>query len=157
MATTNIMRGGTHTQNIKDCHAPRFGQVSLNNIPFHFAVNILLSITAPLGNSLILVTLNKESSLHPPSKLLYRCLATTDLLIGFVTQPTYVTFWMSVVHEHWSHAIVIPSCVLCGVSLLTMTVISMDRPLAGTEIQRDCNFKTLVSHFSYCLDCISSR
>ena len=25
MATTNIMRGGTQTQNIKDCHAPQFG------------------------------------------------------------------------------------------------------------------------------------
>ena len=35
MATTNIMRGGTHTQNMKDCHAPRFGWVSLNNSPFH--------------------------------------------------------------------------------------------------------------------------
>ena len=49
------------------------------------AVNILLSITAFVGNSLILIALHKESSLHPPSKLLYRCLATTDLLVGLVT------------------------------------------------------------------------
>ena len=48
------------------------------------AVNILLSI---LGNCLILVALRKESSLHPPSKLLYRCLATTDLLVGLVNHP----------------------------------------------------------------------
>ena len=43
------------------------------------AFNIFLSITAVLGNILILVALRKVSSLHPPSKLLFRCLATTDL------------------------------------------------------------------------------
>ena len=55
------------------------------------AFNILLSITATLGNSLILVALHKESSLHPPSKLLYRCLifwlvllpSLSMILIGF--------------------------------------------------------------------------
>ena len=100
------------------------------------AVNILLSITATLGNSLILVALHKESSLHPPSKLLYRCLATTDLLVGLVNQPLYAAFWMSVVYEHWSFcryardATVISSYVLCGVSLMTMTAITVDRLLA---------------------------
>ena len=37
-------------------------------------VNIFLSITAILGNSPILVALHRESSLHPSSKLLYRCI-----------------------------------------------------------------------------------
>ena len=100
------------------------------------AVHIFLSITAFLGNSLTLVALHKISSLHPPSKLLYRCLATTDLLVGLVAQPLYVTYWMSVVHEHWSlchyarKAAYITSATLCGVSLLTMAVISVDRLLA---------------------------
>ena len=44
------------------------------------ALNIFLSFTAFLGNTLILVALRKESSLHPPSKLLYRNLAITDFL-----------------------------------------------------------------------------
>ena len=100
------------------------------------AVHIFLSITAFLGNSLTLVALHKISSLHPPSKLLYRCLATTDLLVGLVAQPLYVTYLMSVVHEHWSlchyaiKAAYITSVALCGVSLLTMAVISVDRLLA---------------------------
>ena len=100
------------------------------------AVHIFLSITAFLGNSLTLVALHKISSLHPPSKLLYRCLATTDLLVGLVAQPLYVTYLMSVVHEHWSlchyaiEAAYITSVALCGVSLLTMAVISVDRLLA---------------------------
>ena len=62
----------------------------------HLAVlNIFLSLTAILGNSLILVALRKESSLHPPSKLLYRNLATTDLLVGLVTHPISVTYRIS--------------------------------------------------------------
>ena len=100
------------------------------------AVNILLSITATLGNSLILVALHKESSLHPPSKLLYRYLGTTDFLVGLVTQPLYDTYWISVVHEHWSlfwyarDAFFISSRALCSVSLSTLTAISVDRLLA---------------------------
>ena len=109
----------------------------LQSASVYFAVvNIFLSITAFLGNSLTLVALHKESSLHPPSKLLYRCLATTDLLVGLVAQPLHVTYWMSVVHEHWSlcyyagEAAYITGAALCGVSLLTMTAISVDRLIA---------------------------
>jgi hypothetical protein len=45
-------------------------------------INIFLSITAFLGNTLILVALRKESSLNLPSKLLLRSLAATDLCVG---------------------------------------------------------------------------
>ena len=100
------------------------------------AVNIFLFITAFLGNSPILAALHKESSLHPPSKLLYRCLATTDLLVGLVSQPLTATYWMSLVHQQWnlsryvSNVVVIASYTLCLVSLLTMTAISVDRLIA---------------------------
>ncbi|CAH3175187.1 unnamed protein product [Porites evermanni] len=46
---------------------------------FLSALNIFFSVTAFLGNTLILVALHKETSLHAPSKLLYRNLAITDL------------------------------------------------------------------------------
>ena len=42
-----------------------------NHLIFLSALNIFLSITAFLENSLIQVALHRESSLHPPSKLLY--------------------------------------------------------------------------------------
>ena len=137
MATTNITGSGTYTQTfeILSCSPVRVGELKQKFISFS-AVNILLSITAILGNSLILVALHKESSLNPPSKLLYRCLATTDLLIGLVTQPLYATYWMSLVHEHWSlcrysnYATGVTGYVLCLVSLLTLTAISVDRLLA---------------------------
>ena len=128
------------------------------------AVHIFLSITAFLGNSLTLVALHKISSLRPPSKLLYRCLATTDLLVGLVAQPLYVTYLMSVVHEHWSlchyarKAAYITSVTLCGVSLLTMAVISADRLLAlllGLRYKKIVTLKriyiTIASFWVLCL------
>ena len=137
MTTTNFTRGGTQTKTFKVplCSPSWMGGLQSASVSFP-AVNILLSITAFLGNSLILVALHKESSLHPPSKLLYRCLAISDLLVGLVAQPLHVTYLMSVVHEHWSlchyamKAAYITGVALCGVSLLTMAVISVDRLLA---------------------------
>ena len=137
MATTNITGSGPQTKTFERLICSPVWEVNFKQHPISFsAINILLSITATLANSLILVALHKESSLHPPSKLLYRCLATTDLLVGLVNQPLYAAYWMSVVYEHWSFcryakdAIIISSYVLCGVSLMTMTAISVDRLLA---------------------------
>ena len=137
IATTNSTEGGTQTDTyqVSPCSPSLLVGLQPQLISFS-AVNIFLSITAFLGNFLILVALNKETSLYPPSKLLYRCLATTDLLVGIVTQPLYATYWLSLVHEHWSlcryvrDAVNISSFALCSVSLLTLTTISVDRLLA---------------------------
>ena len=103
---------------------------------FLSAVNIFLSITAFLGNTLILVALHKETSLHPPSKLLYRNLAITDLCVGIIVEPLYVTYWTSVVKERWDICYyslrtgAFSGYTLCVVSALTLTAISVDRLLA---------------------------
>ena len=100
------------------------------------AFNIFLSITAVLGNILILVALRKGSSLHPPSKLLFRCLATTDLCVGLISEPLSVVYWMSLAHGQWKlcrYALVfsvIAGYTLSLVSLLTASAISVDRLLA---------------------------
>ena len=108
-------------------------------LTFLSALNIFLSITAFLGNTLILVALHKETSLHPPSKLLYRNLAITDLCVGITGQPLNVTYWISVVTERWNSNICynyglrgsrFSGYTLCSVSLLTSTAISVDRLLA---------------------------
>ena len=103
---------------------------------FISALNIFLSITALLGNTLILVALYKETSLHPPSKLLYRNLAITDLCVGIIVDPLAVTYLTSVVKERWDicyYAYLaenLSGYTLCAVSLLTRTAISVDRLLA---------------------------
>ncbi|CAH3132659.1 unnamed protein product [Porites lobata] len=100
------------------------------------ALNIFLSITAFLGNTLILVALHKENSLYPPSKLLYSNLAITDLCVGITSEPLVVTYWISVVKERWDICYYtirgqhFSATVLCSVSLLTLTAISLDRLLA---------------------------
>ena len=77
-----------------------------SNLPFtpnfscFLAVDILLFITALAGNFLIFVALHKESSLHPPSKLLHQCLATTDLFNAFLINKKNHSYsvlknWMS--------------------------------------------------------------
>ena len=107
-----------------------------NHLIFLSVLNIFLSITAFLGNSLIQVALHRESSLHPPSKLLYRNLATTDLFVGIIAELHAVTYWISVVNEQWNicrYAIdlgYITGYILCSVSLLTLTAMSVDRLLA---------------------------
>ena len=99
-------------------------------------LNIFLSITASFGNTLILVALRKETSLHPPSKLLLRCLATSDLCVGLITEPFIVTYWMSKANESFNICrytllpTFITSYILVSVSLLTLTAISVDRLLA---------------------------
>ena len=137
IATTNITGNATQTKTFEilvcsPVWVVEFKQQSISFSP----INILLSIAAILGNSLILVALHKESSLHPPSKLLYRCLVTTDLLVGLVSQPLVATLWISVVHEQWRlcrfawEATSISGYGLCLMSLLTMAAMSVDRLLA---------------------------
>ena len=99
-------------------------------------LNCFVAITAFLGNTLILVALHKESSLHPPSKLLFRNLATTDLCVGLIVEPVYVTYFISTLNERWNicpyvfAVFGITGYILCGVSLFTLTAISVDRLLA---------------------------
>ena len=101
MSTTNFSSGRSHTKSYEEllCSPFLVGGLQQQLSICFLAVDILLSITAFAGNSLILVALYKESSLHPPSKLLYRCLATTDLLVGLVAQPHMALRWMSVFQE----------------------------------------------------------
>ena len=100
------------------------------------ALNIFLAVTAFLGNTLILVSLRKESSLRPPSKLLLRCLAATDLCVGVIAQPFQVIYWLSLVYKDWNlcpyalNTTFITGYTLTSVSMLTLTAISVDRLLA---------------------------
>ena len=56
-------------------------------------LNAFLSITAFLGNALILVSLRKASSLHPLSKVMLSNLAATDLCVGLILEPLAFVFF----------------------------------------------------------------
>ncbi|XP_078384597.1 adenosine receptor A3-like [Oculina patagonica] len=106
-------------------------------VEFFSALNIFLSITAAVGNALIIFALKNVSSIHPPTKLFFRCLAVTDLCVGLITQPLYAAYIMSpkikmnVNVLYYANQICgASSYILCAVSGLTSTAISVDRLLA---------------------------
>ena len=116
----------------KPLSSPIAGMIELFSV-----LNIFLSITASLGNVLILIALHKVSSIHPPTKRFLRCLAVTDLGVGLLVQPLYATVIMSPWFKMNVHdvfyvlliALTLSWC-LCGVSILTSAAISVDRLLA---------------------------
>ena len=121
----------------------QLNEASKSSIPTAIAIflstlNVLLSITASLGNALILVALRKETSLHPPTKSLLQCLAITDLCVGVITQPPYAVLLFSSVTTGMSRQVIYylnklfkgSGFVFSQVSIYTATAISVDRLLA---------------------------
>ena len=129
--------GGKNPQTTAElyCSVEFTGEVH-GELVFLSVINTFLSTTAFLGNTLILVALHKDTSIHPPSKLLYRNLAITDLCVGIIAEPLRVAYWISVVNGRWdicyytSLTAYFEGVILCSVSLITLTTISVDRLLA---------------------------
>lgn len=120
---------------IGDASKDELSKLSPAVIAVHVGLNVFLAIIAILGNSLILVALKKVSSLHPPTKLLFRCLAVCDLLVGLILHPLHVIgfildYQLRIIGHHLDHATYIFSFVLCGLSIFVSTAISLDRLLA---------------------------
>jgi len=128
----NSTGDGNFTSKLDHTLSPSFGTLEL-----FLALNVFLSITASLGNTLILVALHKVTSIYPPTKLFFRCLAVTDFCVGLVAQPLFATFILLIITEvkgtgfsfvHESYNVL--TWILTGVSLLTSAAISVDRLLA---------------------------
>lgn len=101
-------------------------------VEFLLVLNILLSISAFLSNVLILFSLRQVSSIHPPTKLFFRCLAVTEFCVGLIVQPLYVyvkDIRGDVLYRVYNICGII-STILSAVSVLTSTAISVDRLLA---------------------------
>ena len=136
MATTNLTAQAENVTGEKFTCSPSLSNGTLIQLTFLSVLNIFMSIAAFLGNTLILVALRKASSLHPPSKLLLRSLATTDLFVGLVSEPMYAIYLMATVSGSWTvcryalKSVFIVGYILATVSLLTLAAISVDRLLA---------------------------
>lgn len=106
------------------------------SVIFLSAFNFHLSIIASIGNLLILIALQKPTTLHPPSKVLLSCLATSDLCVGIILQPLVAILFIAVANENRDLCEPILGIsfllgvVLFGVSLLTLTAVSVERFLA---------------------------
>ena len=111
-------------------------------------INTVLSITAVVENTLILIALHKENSLHRPSKALLRNLVASDLCVSFA-ELALVGKWNSILQEQWRvcrffyYAHSLGAVISISVSLCTLTAISVDRLLALLLGQRYRQIVTL--------------
>ena len=89
-------------------------------------LNAPLMLISIIGNTLVLAAILRTPSLRSPSFTLLCSLAVSDLLVGLVVQPLYI------VKDLTDGLYVCSICeimafILCGVSLVTLTAISVDR------------------------------
>ena len=91
MASPNLSGDGQQKELGNFCSSPVLTPGLHGQLTFLSVLNTFMSITALLGNSLILISLHKESSLHPPSKRLLRSLRSLEITLGLTAEPVYVT------------------------------------------------------------------
>ena len=68
---------------------------------FIFSFNVFLAFTATVSNTVILIALHKVSSIHPPTKFLFRCLAMSDFCVGVIAQPLLSAFLTGIASGNW--------------------------------------------------------
>ncbi len=92
-------------------------------------LNAPLMLISIIGNSLVLAAILRTPSLNSPSIMFLCSLAVSDLLVGLVVQPLYIAYELTKFSSLYELMIAM-SVNGVGVSLGTITIISMDRFLA---------------------------
>lgn len=111
-------------------------QNSLIVYTFMGVANALFSLTALVGNTIILLALRRCTSLHPSSKSLFYSLAISDFAIGLVGQPLFSVYLLAIAWDNAELFCVVGlpyslvASFLAIVSFWTLTVIALDRYLA---------------------------
>ena len=101
-------------------------------------LNALFSLLTSTGNVIILRVIWKKRELHSPSFVLLSCLAASDLVVGLVCQPSFVAYHIAELTANFNAYCAlriiqsISSYTTIGVSLATLSGISIDRLLALT-------------------------
>ena len=119
----------------------RFPVFQTDNIPeliivFNSTVNFPLSVLTIVGSTLVLVAVWRTPSLRSPSVILLCGLATTDLTVGLLVQPLFLSMELTLLSNSSAYNCVLGnpfitvSYTVCGVSLATLTAITIDRLLA---------------------------
>ena len=106
-----------------------------SGILVNIIANIGLMLTTILGNVSILLSFVFESSLRTTANYFLLGLALTDLGVGLVVHPLYISVMLSVYHSSVPHCTILVACsisvsFLAGVSFLYIAMIGLDRCLA---------------------------
>ena len=107
------------------------------------ALNAPLMLVSILGNTLVLAAIMRTPSIRSPSMIMLGSLATTDFLVGLIAQPLFIADEL-IMENHVLNALSsMIGFALCGISLATITAISIDRFIA---LQYHLRYATLVTN-----------
>jgi len=96
-------------------------------------LNAPLMLISIIGNALVLAAILRTPSIRSTSMIMLCSLAVSDLLVGFVAQPLYIADELKTLISQDVLLYRLSAMIgffLCGVSLGTMAVISLDRFMA---------------------------
>lgn len=129
--TNNFTISNSESQSGEDYFGERRVPLIIN-----CALNAPLSLTAILGNILVIYSIWKSPSLHSPSNILLLGLAACDFGVGITVQPFYIiyqSFYLASHLQTWRETMKVYnvlSNLVCGGSFLTTTAVSLDRYIA---------------------------
>ena len=130
---------------------PNFSNRESGNHNFHAkpfvvvncALNAPFMLVSSLGNTLVLAAIVRTPSIRSPSMIMLASLATTDFLVGLIAQPLFIADEL-IMKNHVLNALSsMIGFALCGISLATITAISIDRFIA---LQYHLRYATLVTN-----------
>ena len=138
-ATVDMMLDGLESE---EESSPFETSVIINSV-----LNALLIPICITGNVLVLAAVWRNPSLRTPSIILLCSLAVSDLFVGFFVLPVNIAIARFILsgsssNSRLSQASLALTIQLCGVSLDTMTAISVDRYLALRYHMRYPNLMT---------------
>ena len=94
--------------------------------PAIIGINLTFMLLSIVGNLLATFFVSRTPSLRWPSTTLLCGLAASDVIVGLIAQPLFVIQEL-IPNDTLKYVVYFFSCNGCGVSLLTMTLISLDR------------------------------
>ena len=104
-------------------------------------LNVPLMLICILGNALVLAAIIRTPSIRSPSIIMLCSLAVSDLIVGFIAQPLFIADELIKKNLVLYRVSAMIGFSVCGVSLATITLISIDRFLA---VQYHMRYATLV-------------
>ena len=117
-------RSGDH-HSYSEHHSTREAITIINCV-----LNAPLMLISILGNALVLAAIIRTPSIRSTPHMIMLCsLALSDFLVGLIAQPIYIAHQL-VEDRYVKYVWKIIGPFLCGVSLLTITAITVDRFLA---------------------------
>ena len=105
-------------------------------------LNVPLMLICILGNALVLATIMRTPSIRSKHMIMLCSLAVSDLIVGFIAQPLFIADELIKEDFVLYRVSAMIGFSVCGVSLSTITLISIDRFLA---VQYHMRYATLVS------------